>query len=238
MKINSVIIDDDSQWRTILTKMVQMNPLLHLIGSCSSAMEAYALMTGHEVDLLLCDIEMPEISGLAFIRSMKQPPLVIFVTSHRDYALDCYEVSPVDFLLKPIDLARFLHSVEKARLRLQQPADQTAPVPYFFVRENQQYVQITYDDVLYMQAQENFLHIVTTTQTIVPTLSIAKLEEQLKGDHFLRVHRSFIVHRAAISRIGKNELILTTGQTIPIGDQYRSQLHRKHIGNQLVSRTI
>ncbi|GAB4016181.1 LytR/AlgR family response regulator transcription factor [Spirosoma koreense] len=236
MKINCLLVDDDAHWRTILTKLVHMNAILNLVGTCSSAMEAYTVMAQQEVDLLISDIEMPDMSGLAFVRSMRQPPLVIFITSHRDYALDSYEVSPVDFLLKPIDPARFLNSIEKVRQRLWHQPDPAQTAPYFFVRENQQFVQIAYEDVLYMQAQENFLHIVTTTQTVMPTLSIARMEEQLKSDQFVRVHRSFIVYRPAISRIGKNELELTSGQIIPIGDQYRALLHRKHIDGNLFSR--
>ena len=238
MKIRSLIIDDDGHWRLILAKMVQKNSVLELVGTCTSALEAYPLIAEQDIDLLICDIKMPDLSGLSFIRSLQHPPAVIFVTSHRDYALDCYEVSPVDFLLKPIDPARFLQSIEKVRQRLLNASDQTSVAPYFFVRENQQYVQIAYQDVLYIQAHENFLHIVTPTQTVMPILSIARLSEQLKGDLLVRVHRSFLVNRMAISRIGKNDIVLTTGQTIPIGDQYRAQFNRRHIEENLISRTV
>ena len=237
MKINTLIIDDSEDWRKIIGKFVGMNPVLKLMGSCASAMEGYAQMAEHEVDLLICDIEMPDLSGLNFIRSLKNPPLVVFVTAHRDYALDCYEVSPVDFLLKPLDYERFLSAIEKVRHRLENRPETSPIEPYFFVRENLHYVQIRSKDVLYIKAQENFVQIVTTDHTYLPLLTITKLEEKLKADVFLRVHRSYIVHRDAITKITKNHIILRGGHEIPIGDQYRSKINQKHIEAHNISRS-
>lgn len=236
MKINTLIIDDDLNWQKIISKFVQMNPALELVGTCSSAMEGYSKMMESEIDLLICDIEMPDMTGLNFVKSIRNAPLVIFVTAHRDYALDCYEVSPIDFLLKPLELERFLQGIEKVRQRLSNPPETATIEPYFFVRENLNYIQIDYKDVEYMKAQENFLQIVTTKEAYLPILSITKMEEFLKGDVFLRVHRSYLVNRSAISMIAKNDIILKSGKTIPIGDQYRTQINRKHIEGNLVSR--
>lgn len=237
MKINTLIVDDELIWRTVISKFVQMNPLLKLVGTCASAMDAYAVLAETEVDLLICDIEMPTLSGLSFLKSLRAAPMVIFVTAHRDYALDCYEVSPVDFLLKPLDPERFFKSIEKARQRLLTPPETMAVAPYFFVRENLNYVQIAYSDVLYMKAQENFLQIVTPAQTYMPIISITKMEEQLKGDIFLRVHRSYLVNRSAIHLIAKNDMVLRTGEVIPIGDQYRTQINRRHVEGKVINRT-
>ena len=238
MKINTLIIDDDIIWQTIISKFVLMNPILELVGICGSAMEAYAKITENEVDLMICDIEMPEISGLDFIKSIKNPPLIIFVTSHLNFALDCYEVSPIDFMLKPLEIQRFFRSIEKVRQRLLNPPEVAMFEPYFFVRENLNYLQIEYKNVEYMKAQENFLQIVTTnTKSFMPIISISKMEEQLKGDFFLRVHRSFLVNRFAISMIKKNDIVMLSGAIIPIGDQYRSQIKRTHIDGNLMSRT-
>lgn len=236
MRINTLVIDDNLDWQKIISKLVILNPLLNLVGTCDSAMQAYEKLLETDIDLLICDIEMPDMTGLQFVKSLRISPMVIFVTAHRDYALNCYEVSPIDFLLKPIDLERFLQSIEKVRLKYLNPCETVSVEPYFFVRENLTYVQIRYEDVLYMKAQENFLQIVTITKSFLPILSITKMEEQLKGDRFLRVHRSYLVNRSKISIIGKNEIILSNGQAIPIGDQYRSQINRKHIDGNLVSR--
>ena len=236
MRINTLIVDDNLVWQKIISKFVQLNPILSLVGVCGSAMEAYAKLVDGDIDLLICDIEMPEMSGLQFVKSLRITPMVIFVSAHRDYALDCYEVSPVDFLLKPLDLNRFLKSIEKVRLRYLNQNGMVEIEPYFFIRENLNNVQIPYKDVIYMKAQENFLQIVTSTKSFLPILSISKMEEQIKGDRFLRVHRSFLVNRSEISLIGKNEIILSNGLAIPIGDQYRTQINRKHLDGNLVSR--
>lgn len=236
MKINTLIIDDNPNWRLTLSKFVEMNPILKLVAVCESAFEAYAKLTELEVDLLICDIEMPDISGLGLAKSLPNGPLIIFVTSHADYALDCYEVSPVDFLVKPLNFERFLQSIEKARKRILSKPEDIALAPYFFVRDGHNYEQIAYHDVLYIKAHEHFLHIITPTRTYRPMLSITKMEDQLKGDVFLRVHRSYLVHRLAIQSITKDDIVIINGDKVPIGDQYRSQISRKHIEGKLISK--
>jgi DNA-binding LytR/AlgR family response regulator len=227
MKINVLVIDDDPNWRDIMQTLVEMNPVLNLVAVCASAMEAYAYLSDKTIDLIISDIEMPPFSGLDFIKNIENPPLTIFITSHRDYALDCYEVSPIDFLVKPIEPARFFRSIEKVRRRLTEAPD---PIePYFYIWENKAYVQINYKDVLYIKADGNLVQIVTTDQVFMPSGTITKLEEKLKADIFIRVHRSYLVHRGAIAKVTKNDIILKTGQEIPIGEQYRSKIQQKHI---------
>lgn len=213
-----------------------MNPILKLVGVCESAFEAYAKLTEQEIDLLICDIEMPDVSGIGLAKSLPNGPLIIFVTSHQHYAFDCYEVSPVDFLLKPLNFERFLQSIEKARQRILSKPEDITLSPYFFVRDGNNYEQIAYHDVLYMKADEHFLQIITPTRTYRPMLSITKMEGQLKGDVFLRVHRSYLVHRLAIQTITKNDIVLINGEVVPLGDQYRSQISRKHIEGNLINR--
>lgn len=235
-KIATLIVDDDPHAQTIISRLVQMNPLLALAGVSASALEAYAVLAEKEIDLLICDIEMPGMTGIQFVQRLQHPPLVIFLTAHPHYALSCYEVSPVDFLLKPLDPVRFFAGVEKVRQRLGNPVESGVTDPYFFVRDGQDYVQIRCHDVLYMQAENDLLHIVTGKKTYAPFLSISRMEEKLKNELFIRVHRSYLVHRPSIARIGKNELVLTSGHSIPIGEQYRDQLHRRHVAEQFVSR--
>jgi DNA-binding LytR/AlgR family response regulator len=234
MKIKTLVIDDDPHWQKILSKMVEINPFLELLGIHGSAMEAYAQLG--DTELLICDIELPDMKGIDFVKSLRQSPMVIFVTSHADYALDCYEVAPVDFLLKGFPMERFLKSIERVRAYHQNTSFAPVIDPHFFVRDGLNYVQIRYRDVLYMKSQDNNLLIVTPEQTYSPVLTIPKIEEHLKGGLFLRVHRSFLINRAAIKMIIKNEIILTNGDAIPIGDQYRALLNRKLMANNLISR--
>jgi DNA-binding LytR/AlgR family response regulator len=229
MKINTLIVDDDPHWRLVIEKFASTNPIINIIGSCDSAMAAYGKLMDESIDLLICDIEMPDLSGLDLVKSLKAAPSVIFVTAHRDYALDCFEVSPVDFLLKPLEFPRFLKAIEKVRLRLENAVEVSPIEPYFFIRENSSYVQIRYRDVLYIEAKDNTMQIVTKAAVYSTTLTIAKLEEKLKSNILLRVHRSYLVHRDAILRVNKNDIVLTNGVDIPIGDQYRNKINQKHI---------
>ncbi|MBL7817966.1 MAG: response regulator transcription factor [Saprospiraceae bacterium] len=236
MKINTLIVDDDPHWRLVIEKFASANPIVQVVGSCASALEAYGKLMDNNIDLLICDIEMPDMTGLDLVKSLKSPPSVIFATAHRDYALDCFEVSPIDFLLKPLEFSRFLKAIEKVRLHLEN-APEVLPIdPYFFIRENSGFVQIRYNDVLYMEARDNTVNIVTKEQTYMPILTLTKLEEKLKSDIFLRVHRAFLVHRNAIVRINKNEIVLTNEVEIPIGDQYRNKINQKHIDGRSIVR--
>jgi len=234
MKIKTLIIDDDPHWQLLIRKLVESTPFLECIGVFGSAMDAYAQL--HEADLLICDIELPDMKGVEFIQNLRQPPLVIFITSHANYALDCFEVAPVDFLLKGFTPQRFLKSIERVRERFKDERSIPVMEPYFFVRDGMNYAQIRYREVLYMKSQDNTLHIVTPDRVYSPTLTIPKMEEQLKGDIFIRVHRSYLVNRLAIVSITKDDLILTNGERVSIGEQYRAMLYRKHIEKNIVSR--
>ncbi len=179
---------------------------------------------------------MPGISGLSFAKAIQGEPLIIFITSHRHFAIDCYEVSPVDFLTKPVDPERFLKSIEKARKLLNGESFTPRIAPYFFIWESHSYVQIFHHDVFYVQSNEHFLNIVTPEKTFTPLLPISKFEENIKNDIFFRIHRSYIVNRNVIRQISKNEVTLTNGELLPVGEQYRTALKRKHICNTLMTR--
>lgn len=237
MKINTLVIDDNPHWQKTISKFVEINPILNLVGVCSSAMEAYGKLAEEQIQLIICDIEMPEVSGLSLAKAVKGGPLIIFITSHQQYALDCYEVTPVDFLLKPIDHDRFLNSIEKARKLLSGESNSKEIAPYFFIRESHNYIQIFHSEVLYVQSNEHNLNIVTENKTYTPLLSITKFEENIKTDLFVRIHRSYIINRAAVSQVRKNDVTLTNGLVIPIGDQYRNLLIEKHISGNLLGKT-
>jgi DNA-binding LytR/AlgR family response regulator len=238
MKINTLVVDDNPNWRKTISKFVQLHPNLNLVSECESAIEAYAQIAENEIDLVISDIEMPEMSGLSLAKSIQGGPLIVFVTSHQHYAFDCYEVSPVDFLLKPLEIEAFIRSIDKVKKRLGESNSAETILPYFFIREGHSYIQLFYQDVQYVQSQEHFIKVVLSSgNTHLPMLSISRFEEQIKSKLFVRVHRSFIVNRLFISEISKNEITLTDGQVIPVGEQYKSSLKRKHIFDNVLSRS-
>lgn len=236
MQIKTLILDDDPLWQQSLSKLVLLHPSLQLVEIGSNALEGYQILAEKAIDLLICDIEMPEVNGIEWIKNLTHPPLVVLVTSHQEYALDGYEISPVDFLVKPLDVARFFKSIDRVKERLSQTQSFSTVSPYLFIREQNAYIQIPYHQIEYMESEDNILKIITPTKIFQPILTIGKMEQFLKGDVFIRIHRSFLVNREAIVRISKNEITTQSGKVLPIGDQYRDQISQSHIKNHLITR--
>lgn len=236
MQIKTLILDDDPLWQQSLSKLVLLHPSLQLVGIGSNALEGYQILAEKAIDLLICDIEMPEVNGIEWIKNLTHPPLVVLVTSHQEYALDGYEISPVDFLVKPLDVARFFKSIDRVKERLSQTQSLSTVSPYLFIREQNAYIQIPYHQIEYMESEDNILKIITPTKIFQPILTIGKMEQFLKGDVFIRIHRSFLVNREAIVRISKNEITTQSGKVLPIGDQYRDLISQSHIKNHLITR--
>ena len=244
MKINTLIIDDDPLWRDLLERFAKMNSLIHLVDSFDSALKAYAKVSEGEIDLLLLDVDMPELSGIDFVKSLERPPFVIFITAHSKYALDSYDVSAVDYLVKPFTYDRFLKAIERVRERLlvkQRLKSSENPVieqDYFFIRVNQNYLRFLYDDVLYMKAQENFTQIFTKDNSEMALVNIRNIEKQLLNDVFVRVHRSYLVNRKAITMLTKDHVLLINGLEIPIGKQYKQNVESDLVQSKLIKRIV
>ena len=175
---------------------------LELTGSCNNAVEALSFLQSNTVDLLFLDIQMPHILGTNFIRTLKNPPKVIFITAYRKYAVEGFELDAVDFLLKPISFDRFLKAVNKVlQLNLQSnltEADKPenakeAAQPFLYFRSDRKMVKVLFNDILYIEGLRDYIRIFTTTKTIVTKHLLASLQEMLPADAFLRIHRSYIV---------------------------------------------
>jgi DNA-binding LytR/AlgR family response regulator len=236
-KIRCLVIDDEQPARDILQKHIEGVEALELTGSCNNAVEALSFLQSNTVDLLFLDIQMPHILGTNFIRTLKNPPKVIFTTAYRKYAIEGFELDAVDFLLKPIGFDRFLKAVNKVlQLNLQsnlQEPDKTENAkepaqPFLYFRSDRKMVKVLFNDILYIEGLRDYIRIFTTSKTIVTKHLLASLQEMLPADAFLRIHRSYIVsinkidsYNADIVEIAKKEL--------PIGRLY------KHDVNKLLS---
>ena len=219
--IRTVIIDDDEDWRDNLSDRVEAHPRLILLASFESPIAAYDLITEGVVDLILLDIEMPDINGVEFIRYLSKPPKVIFITSHRDFAFESYEVKAVDYLLKPLSVGRFMQAIEKVVEQIQSN-EMTKSVlheKFFFIRENNSFVKIEINHILFIKSLENYIQIVTPDHTYTTLMSLSTAEENLPNALFLRVHRSFLVNITKITVVQKTELFIETTE-IPIGRAY------------------
>ncbi len=236
MKLNTLVIDDDPKGGKVLSRFVALNPRLEFMGAYGTAIAAHTAMTEGRVDVLICRIELADTSGIEFVKNLEQPPLTVFVSAFAALAVACFEVGAADFLLEPFDYNRFMKGIERIYARFEAKTAIPFIEPYFFVREKLNYIQIAYKDVLYIKAKENFVQIVTNGQSFLTLSSITQLAEKLDKVVFLRVHRSYIVQRAAITLVNKQEIILTNGQSIPVGEQYRTVIHEQHIDRYNVSK--
>jgi DNA-binding LytR/AlgR family response regulator len=224
--MNYLIVDDEPQARKLLQVYMQSLPQFQLVKLCENALEAYETLHRHPVDLMFLDIKMPLVSGIDFLRSLKEPPMVILTTAYPKYALDGFELDVLDYLLKPIALPRLLQALEKAQRRKQQVVSTFQPVqklPHLFIKVDHKLVKVNLADIKLIEGMQNYVKVHLTDKMIVAAYTMKALEELLPPSEFLRVHRSFIVPIGAIMAINGN-IIETAYQNVPIGLSYRDAI--------------
>jgi DNA-binding LytR/AlgR family response regulator len=228
-KINCLVIDDEPPARDILKKYIAGVELLQLAGECSNAVETLSFLQGNSVDLLFLDIKMPHILGTNFLRTLKNPPKVIFTTAFRKYAVEGFDLNAVDFLLKPISFERFLQAVNKvmhtdihvsttATNLSESLPDQSHPFLYF--RADRKMIKVFLDDILFIESLKDYVKVVTTNKNIISKQSISSLEEMLPKDAFVRVHRSYIIAIHKIDSYNTDAIEIRKNE-IPIGRLFR-----------------
>ena len=228
MNLNCLIVDDEPLARQLLTEYVKKVPFLNLVKACSSPLEAIEVLRNHPVELLFLDIQMPEITGITFLKTLQKKPMVILTTAYSEYALESYEFDVVDYLLKPITLERFLRAVDKASERSTAPPAAVArekqtqePVqPFVFVKDGTKLVKIRWNDILYVEGLKDYVTIHTRQQKIVSLQRLKALEETLPQDQFIRIHNSYIIALQAVDTIHKDKVQIGT-VFLPISDSYR-----------------
>lgn len=227
-RYNCLVADDEPIAREIIEGYCNHLPALQVIASCGNALEAKTVLQQQPVDILFLDINMPVLDGIAFLKTIKTPPQVIFTTAYKEYAVNAFDLAAVDYLLKPFSLERFIVAVDKAIERINKPAAMQ-PVTtvakeegYLFVRTDSKIYKLLFKDILYAEANGNYTKIVTTSQTLMPGMTFSSFEEQLPKSLFIRVHRSFIINKAALSHIEGNRIFINRIE-IPIGSNYKEE---------------
>ena len=214
--IRCLIADDEPPARRVIEIYVAQTPGLLLVGSCTSALEVFALISHEPADLLFLDIRMPGLSGIELIKQLKEPPAVIFTTAYPDYAVDSYEVGAVDYLMKPVTKQRFDKAVSRyLNGRPKEPAPD-----FLYIKENGRLVRIAHADLLYAQSVKDYVVIRTVSETFVTHMTMKYLEELLPAPKFERVHRSYLVNHQHIQAASKRELDVA-GFKVPLGKTYR-----------------
>ena len=225
--IRCLVIDDEPLARQLLAGYIDQVDALTLVATCESAMEAFGILHQQEIHLLFLDIRMPGITGLNFVKSLKNPPAVIFTTAYHEHAVEAFELEAVDYLLKPITLERFMKAVQKLMPRkdvvslAQEPA-----VPYIFIKVDRKLIKLNYDDILYIEALGDYVKFITSENTFVSYMKVSALELLLPANNFLRIHRSYIVSQQKISYLEGNFLKINEIE-LPIGQTYKDQLYEK-----------
>ena len=237
MPVNCIIVDDEPLARKGLAEYVAEVPFLELKAQCESALAANEVLNTQKIDLVLLDIQMPKMSGIEFLKTMRDRPMVIFTTAFTDYALQGYELDVIDYLVKPISFERFLKAANKAR-EFYEAKVKTTTEPqetYFFVRCDNRYEKIYYDELLFVEALENYVILQTRTHKYISYLTFKSVEEYLPGSQFVKVHKSFIIAASKIDNIVGNEIKMG-GHTIPISRNLKEALMNKIVNGKLLKR--
>lgn len=229
--IHCLIADDEPPAREIIRRYVQEIPSLKLMGECANAIQALTVLQQQPIDLLFLDIRMPQINGTDFIKTLKNPPKVIFTTAFSEYALEGYELDVVDYLMKPIRFDRFLKAVNKAyplnvSTASQKPAvasivEENKNESFVYFRADRKMVKVMLDDILYIESMKDYIKVFTVHGVIITKQSISSVEAMLPDKLFVRTHRSFIV---SINKIKSftHELVEIDKIDIPIGKLFRN----------------
>ncbi|OUJ73311.1 hypothetical protein BXP70_15515 [Hymenobacter crusticola] len=225
--MNCLIIDDEPFARELLEDYVAKIPSLNLLGSCEHVFEALEVLQQQKVDLVFSDINMPQVNGIEFIRSLHNPPYVIFVTAYPNYALEGFELDALDYIVKPVSFPRFLKAVNKALAVLHnRPATLAPPAPeYLFVKEGNSLQRVLFDEIYYIEGMKDYIKIILKNRVIITYLRMSRVEDQLPASRFTRIQKSYIVRMDAIKAISGNEVELyNLPEKLPIGKQYKEAL--------------
>jgi len=235
--VKTLIIDDEPLALDVLEAYIAKIPELQLVGRCANALEANDMLRKQPVDLIFLDIQMPQITGIEFIKALQDPPMFIFTTAYSNYALEGYELNAIDYLLKPISFERFMKAINKVlsqfelRNRESVPADQAqAPADgedFFFVKADKKLVRIKYDEILYIEGLKDYVIIRLEQGRVVTLQTMKSLEDKLPPGKFMRIHRSYIVSIDKIHAVdGTSVDVFEKGvlKQLPIGKNYRDEI--------------
>ena len=227
--IRCLIVDDEPPAREIIRRYIEQVPTLELVGECANAIQALTFLQQQVIDLVFLDIRMPQLNGNDFLKTLKNPPKIIFTTAYSEYALEGYDLDVIDYLLKPIPFDRFLKAVNKAsqgavekpEVSFQQEDKKNESFVYF--RADRKMVKVTLHDILYVESMKDYVKIITRNGTIITKQSITSVQAMLPEKEFVRNHRSFIVAMRHIKSF-TSEIIEISDTEIPIGKLFRNEV--------------
>ncbi len=249
--IKVLAIDDEPLALQQLVAYIRRIPFFELCGECMSALEAQDILEHEVIDVLFCDINMPDLNGMDFVRQLVAPPMVVFTTAYSEYAIEGYRVNAIDYLLKPFGLQDFQRAALKVKAQYELrnhevPSAVGAPAvaggdsepdnDTFFVKTDSRTVRVSVSDIRYVEAMSEYLklHLEGQPRPLITYLSMKKMEEFLP-DTFMRIHRSYIVNLLKVTEVNKNRVIMGPDEYLPIGDSYREQFEN-YLSNRILTK--
>ncbi len=235
-KLRCIIVDDESSAQQGLQEHIDAIDFLELAGTADDTEEAVKLLETHQIDLMFLDIHMPGINGIEFLKTIKKPPKTILTTAYSEYALEGYELDVVDYLLKPISFDRLYKSCKKAKeiISGNKTAD-TVNNESFFIKSNKKYEVIQINDILFIEALQNYIIIHTRCKKSVAYLSLKDIIKSLPPAFFIQVHKSYIVSVKHIASVSREEVIIS-GHSIPVGRSYSDSLFQEIVSAKLIKK--
>lgn len=227
--IKCIAIDDEPLAVRKIAGYIQKIPFLELISECRNVLEAMDVMSKNDIELLFIDINMPDISGMEYVMSLRDKPYIVFTTAYSEYAVEGFKVEAVDYLLKPITFSNFLKAANKVKNLMELSANKQiesvkSTANYLFVKSDYKLIRIELDDIKYIESQHEYIKIhLVNNPPVLTQLSLKSIEELLPFELFMRVHRSYIVNLSKISVIERNRIVFDGKIYIPISEHYKEK---------------
>ena len=241
MTFRCLAIDDEPLALKQLVTYIDKVPFLELAAQCQSALEAREFLENDTVDAIFCDINMPDLNGMDFVKSLAVPPFVVFTTAYSEYAVEGFRVNAVDYLLKPFGFQEFQRAVrrllERKGMASPQPSQkEETDMDTLFLKTDNRIVNVNISDIRYVEAMSEYLKVWLDSQPkpIITLLSMKKIEERLPN-YFMRIHRSYIINLTKIKEVNKNRIVMDADTYLPIGDLYKD-VFQKYISTKFLSR--
>ncbi|WP_075341312.1 LytR/AlgR family response regulator transcription factor [Tenacibaculum agarivorans] len=228
--LRCLLVDDESPAIELLQNHINKLNDITIVASCYSAIEAFEVLKKEHIDLIFLDIEMPVLTGLDFLKTIKSPPKVIITTAYREYAIEGYDLDIVDYLLKPISFDRFIKAIDRYHERSSFINKQVEPSQindnsFFYVNINKKHIKIIFEDILYIESLKDYVRIHTKNQRLIVKSNIGKIATQLPKHLFLRTHRSYIISLDKITAFTQRDVEIGNIE-IPIGSSYFKEVQQ------------
>ena len=240
--MNAIIVDDEPLARDVLETYLERMPDVNLVATCSNAFEANQALKDNQVDLMFLDIQMPQLTGMDFLRTLQNPPMVIFTTAYSEYAIEGFELDALDYLLKPISFDRFVKAVNRAKEQknlqgggstdtdaatVNTEVEEVVEEDFIFVKADKKLIKVNYDDILYIEGLKDYVIIRCNDSRVITLQTMKSLEVRLPSKIFKRIHRSYIINMSKVEAVMGNMIEITekgAKKHLPIGKNYREEL--------------